>query len=104
MPGPTLEVNAGSAWVPWDELCDSEGLLVGLAHEVAFAALTGLGIVVLDRIEALDARGQEILFRACLQLAEGSRSVDHIVLLGVSCAAPVPQGILHHELGAVAAV
>ena len=100
-PGPSLEVRAavGAAWVPWDDLSDSEQLRVGLAHQVAFATLTGLRLVVLDRIEALDAERQRVLFQAGLQLAEGGM-VDHIVLLGVGCWCEVPQGVLWHRLSA----
>lgn len=105
--GLQLEVaRAGdSAWVPWEELSDSEQLRVGFAYVVAFAVYSGLRIAVLDRIEALDAEGQQALFDAAL-LASRSGWCDHILLLGVDVRCPVPEGVelvqLEREVARVA--
>lgn len=81
----SLEVQVGDAWVPYHALSDGEQVVVGLAHQVAFATLTGLRIVVVDRLEALDDKRQELLIQACKALEGEEGEVDHIILLGVRC-------------------
>lgn len=75
----TFEVSRdGGPWVPYTRAADSGFLLVGLAHQLAFAEYTGLGIVILDRLEALYPDRRLELIEAC-QAVQG---VDHILLMG----------------------
>jgi DNA repair exonuclease SbcCD ATPase subunit len=92
-----LEVYNGRAWVPYEALSDGEALLVSLAHQVAFARLTGLGIVCVDRLEALDDERQDELLRACVEIAGEPDGPDHILLFGVRLG-QVPVGVTHVKL------
>jgi hypothetical protein len=64
-------------------LSDGEQILVALAHQVAISRRLGLGIVVVDRIEALDAVNQAHLYRAAVELASLEDGLDHVLLMGV---------------------
>ena len=92
-----LQVRTRECWVDYARLSDGEQVLVALAHQVAFAYLTGLQIVVIDRIEALDESRQSILLNACAEIVSVEGGPDHIVLLGVRCVAP-PVGVTHIDL------
>ncbi len=74
--------HQGQAWVPYHRLSDSEQILVALAHALFFAQVTGLRIVVIDRLEALDAVHQAALF-AGLDSANLAERIDHVICLGV---------------------
>lgn len=69
--------------VPYEALSDGEQILVALAHQVAISRRLGLGIVVVDRIEALDAVNQAGLYHAALELASLEDGLDHVILMGV---------------------
>lgn len=80
-----------TAWVAYEGLSDGQQLLVSFCHQVAFARKFGLGLVCLDRIEALDSANQHRLFEVCGTLvAEADSGVSQCLLFGVHPVAPFP--------------
>lgn len=101
LPDLTLEVQttADGPWVEYDALSDGEALSVAWAHQVAFAVLTGLRIVVLDRVEALDARHQDWLLSHALASVDAGH-IDHALLLGVRWEGAAPPNHIKLKGGA----
>ena len=100
-----MEVCVGGEWFEWKCLADSTQILVGLAHQVAFATMEGssTGFVVVDRIESLDDDSQATLFAACEEIAQSTPGLHHIILLGVRSICP-PASVSWVDLSAKCAV
>jgi hypothetical protein len=93
-----IEVQSGEGpWVEYRQLCDSEQIVVGLAVQAAFALLSQVGIVVVDRIESLDDYAQNVLFQTAQYLSNTFAGLDHIILIGVRAATGLHTvTLLHH--------
>ena len=72
--------------VPYHLLSDGEQILVQAAHQAFLATVCGVRILVLDRVEALDKRAQQQLFRACFDLTGPQGPLDHVLLMAVDTA------------------
>lgn len=84
----TVRTHAtGGRFVPVSNVSDAEWILVALAHQVWLANVTGIRIVVVDRIEALDEAGQAALLEAVMELQD---QLDHVFLMGVALRVPAP--------------
>ena len=91
--------------VPYHLLSDGEQVLIQLAHQAFLAVASGVRIVVLDRIEALDKSAQQKLMQAVFDLAGPDGLLDHVLLMGVAldtvkfpAGIGVDQGYKRHEL------
>lgn len=90
--------RGGGAKLPYSVLSDSDRIIVGLAHQVGFAVLSHVGIVVLDQVEALDQTRQQILIEAAQLIRANTNGLDHILILCVHWLAGVPHGVQHVKL------
>lgn len=98
------EVPVDPLWVPYTQAADSACVLVAWAHQMAFAEYTGLAMVIVDRLEALEDNRRErfVQFLADLQ---SERCPDHALLIGC---VPTPwaetQRVVNIKLGQRVAV
>lgn len=83
----SLEILKEGVWRDVGSLSDGESLLVALAFQAYLCDMTGLGILVLDRFEALDRNNQDLLVTACEQLLEAG-ALDHVIICGVGIDRP----------------
>lgn len=74
-------------FIPVANVSDAEWIVVALSHQVWLAAVTGIRILVVDRIEAVDEAGQAALFEALMGLQD---QLDHAFILGVATRVPPP--------------
>jgi hypothetical protein len=81
----TMELEFSKGGDPWRSVASGshgERTLIALALQVWLAGFTGLRIIVMDDLEALDQENFAILLDACEALMR-SKEVDHIILAGV---------------------
>lgn len=71
--------------LPLKALCESEAMRVGLAFADVLNAYTNLGLLVLDRAEALDPVNKKALINVCLELAP---RYGNIIILAVQSDVP----------------
>lgn len=84
--------------VSYQQAADSAYILSGFAHQVVFAQVTGLGLILVDRLEALWPERQVQLLNYCQNhLPEG---VDNVFLFGAIEQIQVPEGVAHIQLEA----
>jgi DNA repair exonuclease SbcCD ATPase subunit len=80
--------------VPYHLLSDGEQLLVQLAHQAFVSILSGVRILVLDRVEAMDRKVEQKLFRAVFDLVAGDDGLDHVLLMAVDAGTvALPTGV-----------
>lgn len=90
-----LEICRDNVWRLLDAASDGERILVSLAIQVWISEFTGLKIVCLDRLEALDEENFRILVYSLSDLLEHG-IIDHAIIADVGyCEHPELHDIVH---------